>query len=144
MRFRFVSMHRCQCRCVIYCFTRASELMDSLMRDGFRSATQCAQGGLLWPLLLFYNRRPSVAGALCHNVRTCGLLSIYSTFQQKIIEYRISGDGIGESLRTCCRVFDSGLALDLHHGPLIYQKSGARVSSSTSGFIEPLRSFTRR
>ena len=78
-----------------------------------------------------------MAGALCHNVLTCVFFLYTVRFSRRQLNI-VSGDGIGESLKTCCRVFDSSLALDLHHGPLIYQKSGARVSSSTSGFIEPL------
>jgi hypothetical protein len=74
--------------CVIYCF--------KCFEDGFEPANQCAQGGLLRPL--FCIRQLSVAGALCHNVRTC--VFFYVSVEDKTP--RVSGDGIGESLRTCC------------------------------------------
>jgi len=48
--------------------------MDFLMADGFNLTPKRAQGGLMG--LLFYNRRLSVAGALCHKVRTCAFFPV--------------------------------------------------------------------
>ncbi len=100
-----------------------SEVMNSLMHDGYKLASQCTEGGLL--RMWFCDRRLSVAGVLCaRSAIKFPLASSFLRFSTK--QYQVSGYGIGESLRTCClcHIFVSALPSGLHHITLIYQRSG--------------------